>query len=290
MKSVSLLDRLIHKPVTVEIDNSIDKTSLQPGDFVIYTDDDWKDHVWEYLWYHVKDAKKQTFKMLLEWTNKTNFDHYQKEAATLFALFAEDFGKEFPDAVTICWRESVWWNQVYFYFYAEERYNFADFVRRFREKVKKKFFIYQVWSRDRVRLHPNRDERFDASGLPLMYSIFRHPLPMVDSKVIQLQHLEWRDPERLKDRSWKYDHTLNFERAFYEQEAKRYPQRWSVVVYDGQKTKCIWSNILTQEIKLRGQTEWWKDFRGEWIVISLDEYQKKCTSAKRIPSSSQQQQ
>ncbi len=272
MNTTTILDRLIHKPVTLTIPKWTDLSHLKNGDFLIYRDEEGKDLVWEYLWYTLQNTKKWKFVSVLEGTNRTNFDLYQKKAAELYREFKKDFGSEFPDSVPITSKASLYWDQIYFYFYAETRYNFADFVRAFRNKVKKKFFIYQVWSRDRVRLHPNRDEWFDASWLPLMYSIFRHPLEMVEHDTVQVQHLDWRDPERLKDRSWKYDHTLAFEKEFYKEESKRYPTRWWVVRYKWEKVKCVWNNYLTQEIKLRWKSEWKDDFRWEWMVITLDEY------------------
>jgi hypothetical protein len=51
-------------------------------------------------------------------------------------------------------------------------------------------------------------------------------------------------------------------------------------LYDGKKMRCNGYNILTQEIKLR-----WEDadkkgiFTGEYLTISLDEYE---THAKKI--------
>lgn len=275
MNTVTVLDRLIHKPVTLTLPETVEKDDIDPGDFIVYTDSDGNDNVGEYLGYTLSDAKKEKFKMLLEGTEKKNFDYYQEEAEKLFTIFSKEFCKEFPDAVTLCGRESVRGDQVYFYFYADQRYNFADFVRSFRNKLQKRFFIYQVSSRDRVRLHPNRDEWFDASGLPLMYSIFRHPLKRVESSVIQLQNLQWRDSQRLKDRSNKFDHTLNFEKEFYEKESTRYPERWSTILYKWKEKLCIDSNILTQEIKLRGKTD--DDdtqFDGDRLVISLDEYEE----------------
>jgi len=272
MKKTTVLDRLIHKPVTLEVPDSVDLSSLKSGDYIVYKDDEDKTLVGEYLWYVLEKTKKGTFSSILSWKWLDDFKSYQEKSLEFYKDFKKEFWWLFPDSVPITAKASLYWDQYYFYFYAEWRYNFADFVRSFREKVKKKFFIYQVWARDRVRLHPNRHEWFDASWLPLMYSIFRHPLEMVDSDTVHLQWIDWRDPERLKDWSGKYDHTLAFEKEFYEKESKRYPQRWWIIRYNWEKAKCVWNNYLTQEIKLRGKSEHSDDFRWEWMVITLDEY------------------
>lgn len=273
MIQTSLVDRLIHKPVTVTLPDSFDAATLLPWEFIVYKDDEDNEQVWKALGYELKNTKQGKFLYPLKGTEAENFFSYQQQATELFDYFAKEFKRAFPDSVPLNGRMNLQWNTVYFYFYAETRYNFADLVKSLREIIKKRFFIYQVGARDRVRLHPNLHERYDASGLPLMYSIFHHPLDNVDSDVIGLQQLEGRDPERLKDRSGKLDHTLNFEKDVYEKELTNYPKRWSVVTLQGKKMKCMGCNILTQEIKLRGKDEKSDEFRGERMTLSLNEYQ-----------------
>jgi len=280
----TIIDRLIHKPVTLTLPESFDASTLSPWDLIVYKDDEWKELVGKALCYELKDTKKGKFVYPLKETEAKNFNMYQTQAEDLFEIFKKDFKAAFPESVPLTWRMNLQGNTVYFYFYAETRFDFSALVRTLREKIKKRFFIYQVGARDRVRLHKNLDEWFDASGLPLMYSIFNHPLENVDSDVIWLQHLEWRDPEKLKDRSGKLDHTLNFEKDVYELELKEYPKRWSIIRYDGQKMKCIGCNILTQDIKLRGKSEKSDDFRGEWLTISLSEYKAKSTPIPDAPT------
>jgi len=230
MKKTTVLDRLIHKPVTLEIPDSVDISTAKPGDFVVYKDEEWHDLVWEYLWYTLEKTKKWKFSSFLSGKWLDDFQTYQEKAKNLYVEFKKDFWTEFPDSVPITAKASLRWDQY------------------------------------------NRHERFDPSWLPLMYSIFRHPLEMVESDTVHLQQLDWRDPERLKDRSGKYNHTLAFEKEFYENESKRYPKRWWIVQYKWEKVKCVGNNYLTQEIKLRGKSETSDSFRWEWMVITLDEY------------------
>jgi cell fate regulator YaaT (PSP1 superfamily) len=277
MKTISAIDWLIHKPVNITLTEEQLPSTVQAGDFLLYKDDEWKEHLAEYCGYTLPDNKTSAFVKRLSARDMEQFHTNQQMADEHFVLFSEAFTSSFPDAKTICARSTLRWDHLYFYFYAEERYNFSDFVRSFRENIQKKFFIYQVSSRDRVKLHPDRHNWFDTSWLPLMYTIFRHPLPMVEHESLQVQQLDGRDPERLKDRSGKYNYTFAFEKEFYEEEMKQYPQRWTIVYYEWNKTKCMWYNLLTQEIKLRWQgdsTDW---FTWEWIILSLDEYKKNCT-------------
>lgn len=282
MAKHSILDRLIQKPVNVVLsDEQI--AALIPGMMVVYKDDEWKTQSGEYLGYDAWYGKKWTFVKSYSEADIKKASDNQTKADKLFVSFKKQFAEAFPTSLPLSSRIHHLGNQIYFYFYAENRYNFSDFVRWFREEVRMKFFLYQVSSRDRVRMHPNRDEWFDPSGLPLMYSIFKHPLPNVDSDAIAVQWLAWRDPESLKDRSWKFDHTLNFEHQRYTQEAKRFPRRWQQIDRYGETMRCMGSNMLTQEIKLRWKGDDDRErFTWERKVVSLKEYQT-CVQSTKTP-------
>ncbi len=254
---------------------------------IVYKDKEKKEFLGEYLWYICKSEKSGTYIRKLAGRELEKHESNKIKAQWMFTLFKEEFSAEFPNAKALTSRINLYGSQVYFYFFAEQRYDFADFVRRFREKIRLKFFIYQVGARDRIRLHPNAHERYDSNGLPLMYHIFKHPLEQVNNDTVIQQGLRGRDMERLKDWSWKLDHTLGFEKYIYDEEIPKYPEKWTKITYDGKKMMATGFNILTQEIKLRGEDveKKWK-FTGEYLTISLDEYQNKATvlklSSKRI--------
>jgi hypothetical protein len=90
-------------------------------------------------------------------------------------------------------------DQLYFYFYSEERYVFSDFVRELKQEIGKNIFLFQVGARDMMRLDPNSKAyavgvdcgmEFACQGLG--------PLPSVEVESIAMQGLEGRDIERLK--------------------------------------------------------------------------------------------
>lgn len=268
----TVLDRLIHKPVTIQLTEE-QTQEINHGDMVLYKDDEWKTQTWEYLGYSTWRWKKATYIWPLTQKQTELCQNYQIQADEFFEIFKEEFWKAFPTSKPLCARMHYTGKQIYFYFHAETRYNFSDFVKWFRSVVPIRFFLYQVWPRDRVRLHPNRHERFDPSWLPLMYSIFKHPLENVDNDAVLAQWLAWRDAESLKDRSWKFDHTLNFEKDRYIQENKKYPRRWEIIDRYGSTMKCMGCNILTQEIKLKGKSDESNEWFGwEWKVVHHDEY------------------
>lgn len=268
--TIYVLDRLNTKPV--KLTGQLPE-GVKYGDRVVYQDSDGKEMVGTILGYPVDSAKTGVFLYPLIGQQADNFTAYQEKAAKLYETFKAKFAVLFPESVPLTARMNLQGNQVYFYFFAETRFDFAEFVKSFRQEIGYNFFLYQVGARDRVRLHPHLEERYDPSGQPLIYHIFKHPLPNVEGDVIGLQHLEWRDIDKLKDRSGKLDHSLNFEKDIYEEESKKFPYRGEVVSFEGKKMKCTGINILTEEIKLRGQSEDDPhEFRGEFRKITLTEY------------------
>lgn len=271
-----VLDWLINKPVKVTGKIPI---WIHPQDRIVYKWDKNKDMVGIVLWYPVKVDKTWSFAYALKGTEEENFNYYQRNAKELFKTFKERFTAVFPLAKPITARMDLSGRQIYFYFFAEQRFDFSNFVKEFRQEINYHFFLYQVGARDRVRLHPHLEERYDPSGLPLMYHIFKHPLEGVEGETVDLQWL-YGNNDKLKDRSGKLDHTLNFEKDIYAEENKKYPQKGRIVTIDDKPMKCAGFNILTQEIKFRGKIDdadentnprfLWK---GEFKIITLAEYQ-----------------
>lgn len=276
------IDRLINKPVKITGKLPDD---LKAKDMCIYKDEDGKEMVATILWYEIKAEKKWVFKAVMTADEKEKFETNQDKAKELFVLFKTSFSEQFPEAKPITARMNLRWNHIYFYFFAETRFNFSEFVKWFRQKIWMNFFLYQVWARDRVRLHPNLHERYDPSWLPLTYHIFKHTLPEVDGDALNVQQLWWRNIERLKDWSWKMDYTINFEKQFYEEEIKRYPSHGQVLALEWKRYKCTWHNLLTWEINLRWQ--WDEDKRDDWRwhgefkKITLDLFENHATIEKR---------
>jgi hypothetical protein len=53
----------------------------------------------------------------------------------MYELFASKFTAEFPEAVPLTARMNSSGNQVYFYFFAETRFQFGEFVKSFRQQI-----------------------------------------------------------------------------------------------------------------------------------------------------------
>ena len=269
----SVLDRLIQKPVSMEFDDETLK-KLKHGDKIIYTDSDNKEYVGDFLGYETNSEKSWKFKRILEGKEREKFTSNITKAEKLYtSVFLPIFEKNFPEAKPICARISIHGNYIYFYFCSNKRLDFSSLIQTFRKKLSMRFFIYQVNPRDRVRLHPNLDERYDANGLPLSYHMFKHWLDNVPWDALDIQGLRGRQIEKMKDWSGMLDHSLSYEYDFYKEESKKYPKVRSKVIYNNKKYLCIKCNYLTQDIVMR-----WEDpqnpgeFYGEYLTIHIDEY------------------
>lgn len=267
METITILDRLVNKLSNIK---GVLPTGVSYGHKVVYKDDEGKEQVGIVLWYEQPAQKSGAFLYPLAGKQADLFQQYQQKALALFDTFKVQFKKEFPESVPVTARMNLQGNTVYFYFYAEIRFNFAEFVKRFRQEIGYNFFLYQVGARDRIRLDPKADGMFCASGhgLGLDCKMYRHPMPNVETDAIIVQQLEGRDIEKLKGLCGKLKCSLNYEKDIYAEEAQKYPQKWSVVTYNQQRMICIGFNILTQEIKLKNEEPF------QIIKITLNEFLK----------------
>ena len=208
--------------------------------------------VGECLIHTVDTDRKVMFEKLLEGEDKKYFDDMHAYAQWLYPDFRKTFRKAFPGSIPVAARFHVYIDQVYFYFYAQERYNFADYARELRHKIGKNIFLYQVSPRDMIRLAPWFEHIIWYNGINLCENSTRD-LPEVSMDDIVLQNLDGRDIERLKSRNGKFKPSLWYEVELYREESKKYPQRGTVVT---DATKNItWTvlsyNIMNGDVKIK---------------------------------------
>jgi cell fate regulator YaaT (PSP1 superfamily) len=279
MNTIYVMDRLINKPLKIQ--NMPDHIHPKAWEKIVYKES------WQHtlvvginLWYEVETVKTGIFVEILQWTKLPQFETYQQLALNTYTLFRQQFKKAFPDSTPITARCNFLGDTFYFYFYAETRYNFAEFVKIFRAQINKKFFIYQVWARDMMRLHPDSKLYLVDCGCGSMWCCGTGPLPTIEMDTIALQWLEGRDIEKLKGRCWKLKCSLVFEQYLYEQESKKFPTKWEIVVYGDKSGKCINCNIMTEEVTIR------TDDGGIFRASLWDIMRKKINTVDTLPKTS----
>ncbi|MCX6824685.1 MAG: regulatory iron-sulfur-containing complex subunit RicT [candidate division SR1 bacterium] len=255
-KNIYVLDRYTNKNVLVKDVPEESFAKLRAGTKVVYSSTDQtgvsKQTVGTYIGHETVTDRQGIFQKILEDEDKTFFDEQQSLALDIFPLFKKSFKKYFPDSVPVTARYQIFGDQLYFYFYSEERYVFTDFVKEFRQELGKNIFLFQVGARDMVKMSPGTDCLVGCNGINLCCKSSR-PLPSVEIENIVLQNLEGRDIERLKGRCGKLKCSLIYELETYVQESKKFPAKGSHVETEGCETcgVALSFNIMNGDVTIR---------------------------------------
>jgi len=253
---VYALDRYTNKNIKVLWINTDIQKKLKAGDKIVYTmeDNNQKPSIGIYLWHDIDTDRIWKFTKILQWEEEKFFKEQSEFALKIFPIFKKKFKAEFQNSIPVTARFHIYLDQLYFYFYSEERYIFTDFVKKFREKIWKNIFLFQVWARDMVKMDPRTD------NLPCwawwvipMHCKTTMPLPSIEMENLILQNLEWRDIERLKWRCGKLKCSLMYELDVYREESKKYPIKWSEVKFIKWNVEGIATsyNIMTWDVTLK---------------------------------------
>ena len=263
--SFFVLDWYTNKYVTVEAKDIAFLKDLIPGDKIVYNllDQYWVSalSVWTYMPYQVETDRKWTFSRVLTWEEKTFFEEQQQFALKIFPLFKKKFKAAFPSSTPVTARFQIFNDQIYFYFYSEERYVFSEFVKDLRQRLDKNIFLFQIGARDMIKLSPATDCLSGCNGAQLCCKSPR-PLPSVEIENIVLQNLEWRDIEKLKWRCGKLKCCLIYELDLYTEESKKYPSKWTQVCGKNPGDFCGYVSsysIMTWDVSIK--TEDWAFIR-----------------------------
>ena len=232
LSSFFVLDWYTNKYVTVTAEDTSFLKILVPGDKIVYNllDQYWASSlsVGTYMPYDVKTDRKWSFARMLLGDEKKFFEEQQQFALKIFPVFKKKFKASFPSSTPVTARFQVFNDQIYFYFYSEERYVFSDFVKDLRQRLDKNIFLFQIGARDMIKLSPATDCIVWCNWNSLCCKSSR-PLPSVEIESIILQNLEWRDIEKLKWRCGKLKCCLIHELDLYTEESKKYPHKWTHV-------------------------------------------------------------
>lgn len=294
MQEITVLDWYTNKYLTVnETPNEISST-LKGGDKIVYTAPDIKSWIPKNTIWTVIQLKPlgwqghQTGKFLrkLEGKEKAEFDEQQQLALKIFPSFKKAFKEEFPSSIPITVRFQIFSDQLFFFFFSEERYIFTEFVKKFREKIGMNIFLFQVGAREIIKMSPATEGMLGSCGHKLCCKSQRM-LSNADLEAVIQQHLEGRDLERLKGRCWKLKCCLLYELELYQQESKNYPHKGTKlnlckVIQHCKETDCQAQecqgfvssyNIISQEVQIKT--------KDSYVRIPIAELNKIRTTTKK---------
>lgn len=231
-KNAYVLDRYTNKNVLIKWVSDEAFAQLKGGDKLVYSSVDQngvnKPSIGTFLGHEIATERQWTFDKILTGEDKEFFDEQQALALDIFPLFKKLFKKSFPDSIPVTARYQIFGDQLYFYFYSEERYVFTDFVKEFRQELGKNIFLFQIGARDMIKMSPGTDCLIWCNGINLCCKSSR-ALPSVEIENIVLQNLEGRDIEKLKWRCGKLKCSLIYELETYVEESKKFPPKWAYV-------------------------------------------------------------
>ncbi|HMT01023.1 MAG TPA: regulatory iron-sulfur-containing complex subunit RicT [Candidatus Absconditabacterales bacterium] len=261
--TIYVLDWLISKHI--EVRNARNTEQLKPGDKVIYrVDGEDVDKIGLNVGFFVQTDIVGSFVEHLSGEKEIFFQKKYDEALKLYQLFRKDFRSEFSEAIPVTARFNLQGTTIYFYFYSEQRFQFSDFVRRFRQKIGMNFFLYQVGARDMIRLHPRSKDWLSQCGCGPCGCSGLGPLPSIEMENVVLQNLEGRDVEKLKGRCGKLKCSLVYERDLYIEESKKFPKKGEILKINGKDMTCFSYNIMTGDVVL-------KSLEGENMFTTITE-------------------
>ncbi|MBF0932072.1 MAG: hypothetical protein HXJ92_01550 [candidate division SR1 bacterium] len=233
------------------------KTQLRHGDKIVYICEEkgvQKSSIGLVIGYPIKASRTVEFERAFSEEESREFLEQQDIAHKVFPSFKEKFKARFEGSKPITARYNPIGDQIYFYFYSEERYVFGDFVKELRAEIGKNLFLFQIGARDMMRLDPAAKDYAVGSDCGMLTACQSlNPLPSVEVECIGLQGVDGRDMERLKGRCGKLKCSLMYELEIYQEEVKNFPTKGSTIKCPGSNENGIVSsyNIMTREVILK---------------------------------------
>lgn len=147
MQDIVVLDYFINKNLTIlEVPQEIAEM-LTHGDRISYLVEEKgieKESIGIVIGYPLKVERTARFLKKLTPSECEDFLLQQELACKIFPVFKKKFKASFPNSKPITARYNPITDQIYFYFYSEERYHFAEFVKELRADIGKNIFLFQV--------------------------------------------------------------------------------------------------------------------------------------------------
>lgn len=202
MSGVYVLDYFMNKHFKIVDCPQEVAEKLVAGDKIVFRCEEkgtMKESIGIVVGYDLDVEREGFFDRVMRGEELEDFTQQQDFALKLFPKFKKKFKEQFAGSKPITARYNPLMDQIYFYFYSEERYVFGDFVKDLRNELGKNIFLFQVGARDMMRLDPHAKHYAVGSDCGMLTACQGlGPLPSVEVECIGLQGVDGRDMERLK--------------------------------------------------------------------------------------------
>jgi len=238
---------------------------LQTWNKVVYKKD-WQKFVWTYIGYKCTPDLTGEFLYKLEWINLEKFYQLDKKAKSIFENIKDELKFIFPMLKFITAKMNFSGDVLYLYFYGETRVDFREWLGDLRKLIWMRFFLYQVWARDRIRLHPKSCEMIGDCGHKLCCTQTLCRIDSIETKTVHLQNLQTQWIEKQKWVCGKLKCCLKYEEDIYLKELDNYPDIWAELEIEGKKYTVIGINTLSGYVFLKDEDWYIKRLPKEEIL------------------------
>jgi len=234
-------------------------TNIKHGEKLVYLKE-WKKYIWTYVWYNCNYDYEVKFLYKLSDKQLERFNYLDKKAKDIFYNVKNDLKIVFPMLKFINAKMNYTWDTIYLYFFSEDRIDFRDWLSDLRQLIGMNFFLYQVWARDRIRLHPDSINMCWDCWNNLCCVRTMEKLESVKTSTINLQNLQTQWIDKQKWLCWKLKCCLKYEEEIYEKEIVNYPEIWTKLEKDWKIYTVIGVNVILKYVFLKDD---------DWYIIRL---------------------
>ena len=233
---------------------------LKSWDKVVY-EKEWKKYIATYIWYECDFDYEVNFLYKLNENQLEKFYQLNKKAEDIFLNIKSDLKLVFPDLRFITAKMTYSGDVLYLYFFSEDRIDFRPYLQELKNLIWMRFFLYQVWARDRVRLDPKSKDICWDCWHKLCCTQSMCKIESVSTSTIHLQNLQAQGIDNQKWVCGKLKCCLKYEEDTYKEDIKKYPEIWTELEKDGKKYIVAGVNVLSKYVFLKDE---------EWFITKYD--------------------
>ena len=248
----------------VKIENKWINIELKNWDKIAYKKE-WKKYIWTYIWYECNADYKADFLYKLNYKQVERFYQLNKKAENIFNNIKDELKIVFPKLKFITAKMNYSGDIIYLYFFYEDRIDFRPYLKELKQLIWMNFFLYQVWARDRIRLHPKSKYIYGDCWHQLCCTKHMCKIDTIPTSTIHLQNLQSQNIDHQKGVCGKLKCCLKYEEEHYKKEIEKYPKIWTSLEIEWKKYIVAGINVLSKYIFLKDD---------KWFIskFNLDNY------------------